>query len=161
MIALGVTGLVNGDFALSWQRIPLHDLPDRTFLAYACALIEVATGVGLLLKPALVLSCRVLAVYLLLWLALLKLPVALMHPELEKVWAGFGEIAIIAAGGWCLFAANAGAWEQQHLKPVVGVSGIRAARVLLIVALPMIGLDVLVHAYTLPPWLRWLPAQTD
>jgi uncharacterized membrane protein YphA (DoxX/SURF4 family) len=161
LIALGVTGLVNGDFALSWQRIPLHDLPGRTVIAYACALIELATGIGLLLRPTLVLSCRVLAVYLLLWLVLLKLPVVLKHPEIQESWAGFGEIAIIAAAGWCLFASNAGAWEQQHLKPVVGASGIRAARVLLIVALPMIGLDVLVHAYTLPPWLRWLPVQRD
>jgi hypothetical protein len=161
MIALGVTGLVNGGLALSWQQIPLHHPPGLTFIAYTCALIELATGLGLLWRPTLLLSCRVLAVYLLLWLVLLKLPVLLRAPQLEESWADFGEIAIIAAGGWCLFASHAGAWEQQHLKSVVGASGIRAARVLLILALPMIGLDVLVHAYTLPPWLRWLPFQRD
>ena len=160
MIGLGVTGLVNGDFALSWQHIPLHDLPGRTFIAYLCALIELATGIGMLLRPTRVISCRILFVYLMLWLALLKLPVLLTAPLVQESWANFGEIAIIVAGGWCLFASNPGAWEQQHLKLVVGAGGIRTARFLLIVSLPMIGLDVLVHTYTLPLWLRWLPFQT-
>jgi hypothetical protein len=160
MIALGVTGLVNGDLALSWQQIPFHHLPGRTFIAYACALIELATGLGLLLKPTLVFSCRMLAVYLMLWLVLLKVPGVLRAPLVQDPWADFGEIAIIAAGGWTLFASHAGAWETRRLGPVVGASGVRAARFLLIAALPMIGLDVLVHAYTLPAWLRWLPWQS-
>jgi uncharacterized membrane protein YphA (DoxX/SURF4 family) len=161
MIGLGVTGLVNGDFALVWQKIPLNHLPGRTFIAYVCALIELATGIGLLLGRTRVISCRILFVYLILWLVLLKLPVVLMAPQVQESWAGFGEIAIIVAGGWCFFASNSGAWEKKHLKLLVGASGIRAARILLIVSLPMIGLDVLVHTYTLPPWLRWLPLQAD
>jgi uncharacterized membrane protein YphA (DoxX/SURF4 family) len=161
MIGLGVTGLVNGDFALAWQQIPLEHLPSRTFIAYVCAMVELATGIGLLLGPARIHSSRILFMYLLLWLVLLKLPVLLTAPQVQESWAGFGEIGIIAAGGWCLFASSPGAWEKQHLKYIVGAGGIRAARFLLIVCLPMIGLDVLVHTYTLPPWMRWLPLQTD
>jgi uncharacterized membrane protein len=160
MIGLGVAGLVNGDFALVWQQIPLDHLPGRTFIAYVCALIELATGIGLLLGPTRVLSSRILFAYLILWLVLLKLPVVLTAPLVQDSWANFGEIAIIVAGGWCLFASSPGAWEKRHLNFLVGARGIRAARFLLIVALPMIGLDVLVHTYTLPAWLRWVPLQT-
>lgn len=45
MVALGITGLVNGDFALVWQRVPAH-APGRTVIAYICAVIELAFGVG-------------------------------------------------------------------------------------------------------------------
>ncbi len=161
MIGLGVTGLVNGDFALVWQQIPLDHLPGRTFIAYLSALIELVTGMGLLLASTRVLSCRVLFVYLLLWLVLLKLPVLLTAPQIQESWADFGEIAIIVAGGLCLFASTPGEWEKQHLNFLVGARGIRAARFLLIVSLPMIGLDVLVHSYTLPAWLRWVPLQKE
>ena len=60
MIALGITGLFNGDFALAWQYIPLHHLPGRTAIAYTCAIIELALGLALLFKPALTLTCRIL-----------------------------------------------------------------------------------------------------
>lgn len=161
MIGLGVTGLVNGDFALSWQQVPFEHLPGRSFIAYLCALIELAAGIGLLLGRTRVLSGRVLFVFLMLWLLLLKLPIVLTAPLVEESWADFGEIAIIAAGGWCLFASRPGAWAERHSNFMVGVRGIRAARFLLIVSLPMIGLDVLVHSYTLPAWLRWAPLQNE
>ena len=161
MVSLGVAGLVNGDFALVWQQIPLDHLPGRTFIAYICALIELVTGIGVLLASTRVLSCRVLFVYLLLWLVLLKLPVVLTVPQLQESWANFGEIAIIVAGGWCLFASSSGDWEKQHLSFLVGARGVPAARFLLIVSLPMIGLDVLVHSYTLPAWLRWVPLEKE
>ncbi|HEX5953418.1 MAG TPA: hypothetical protein VFY94_09610 [Rhodanobacteraceae bacterium] len=45
MTALGITGFVNGDFALVWQNVPAH-LPGRTVLAYVCAVIEVVARIG-------------------------------------------------------------------------------------------------------------------
>jgi uncharacterized membrane protein len=161
MIALGVAGLVNGDFALVWQQIPIEHLPGRAIAAYVCALIELVTGIGLVLNATRVLSGRILFVYLTLWLVLLKLSGLLTAPLVQESWANFGEIGIIAAGGWCLFAAHPGPWDEPRLKWLVGVHGIRAARFLLIISLPMIGLDVLVHSYTLPAWLRGVPLQTE
>jgi uncharacterized membrane protein YphA (DoxX/SURF4 family) len=162
MIALGVAGFVNGDFALSWQQLPFGPWPGQTSVAYLCALIEFGTGVGLLFDVTRAVSSRVLFVFLMLWLLLLKLPAVLTAPRVEESWADFGEIGIIAAGGWCLFASRPGGGAQRRLSGLQGSRGIRAARFLLIVSLPMIGLDVLVHAYTLPAWLRsWVPGQRE
>lgn len=162
MIALGITGLVNGDFALAWQNVALHHLPGRTVIAYACAVIELATGVGLLLKRTLVPACRVLFPYMVLWVVLLEVPVVVHSPQDAGAWGSFGEIAIMTAGAWCLFATHAGTWEARHLGFAVGSSGIRAARWLLVVALPMIGAEVIVDAvnsgnHIMQPWLQWLP----
>jgi hypothetical protein len=79
-------------------------------------------------------------------------------------WEAFGELAATSAGGWCLLAAHAGAWVQRHLKFAVGESGIRSARLLLIAALPMIGLSHFVYhdltASLVPKWMSFPIAWT-
>ena len=140
MIGLGVIGLIYGNSASIWEPIP-KTLPGRAAIIYACAVIELGSGIGLLLRPSLIIACRVLLPFLLLWTALLKLPDLILAPKVMLSWEAFGEMAAISAGGWCLFAAHAGAWERRHLRFAVGESGIRAARLLLIAALPMIGLS--------------------
>jgi uncharacterized membrane protein len=156
MIGLGVISLIYGNSAVIWQPIP-KALPGRATLIYLCAFIELGTGIGLLLRASVMLACRVLLPFLLLWLVLLKLPGLLRAPQVMVSWESFGEIAATLAGGWCLFASHAGAWEQRHLKFGVGESGIRIARVLLIAALPMFGLSHFVyHALTaslVPKWM--------
>lgn len=159
MIALGITGLVNGDFALVWQQVPPH-LPGRTVIAYACAVIELVTGIGLLPKRTLGPACRILFPYLLLWLVLLEIPTVMHAPRDVGAWGSFGEIAIMTVGAWCLFATHTGPGENQGLT--AGPSGIRVARWLLVVALPMIGVEVIVDAvhfgdHVMQPWLQWLP----
>ena len=163
MIGLGITGLVNGDLALVWQQIPIAHFPGHTFIAYVCGLIELAAGIGLLIEPLVTLSCRVLLPYMLLWVVLLKVPVLVTAPKDIDSWGGLGEISIIAAGSWCLFAAHAGEWERKHFGFAVGQNGLRAARWLLVIALPLIGLVVLVQGatYHLPAWLAWLPRSVD
>jgi hypothetical protein len=159
MIALGITGLVNGEFARGFQIVPIHHFPGLPVFAYATAIIEVLIGVGLFLRPTLTMSCRALFIFMLLWLVLLELPWIARAPLVQEPWASASEIGIITAGAWCLFAAHAGAWEREHLGFMVGDRGIRAARALLVLSLPMIGLDVLVHTYgfSYEPWLAWLP----
>ncbi|MEW9572966.1 hypothetical protein ABQJ54_14510 [Rhodanobacter sp. Si-c] len=163
MIALGVTGLVNGDLALAWQQIPVHYLPARTTIAYACALIELALGIGLLLKRTLPSTCRVLFPYMALWLVLLEVPGVALAPQDVGNWGSFGEIAIITAGAWCLFAGHSGIGGTRRLGFAAGPGGIRAARWLLVVALPMIGVEVIVDAVNagnrvMQPWLQWWPS---
>lgn len=161
MIALGITGLVNGDFALVWQNVPTH-LPDRTVLAYICAVIELATGVGLLFERIATLASRILFPYFLLWVVLLEVPDVVRSPLDAGAWGGVGEIGTMLAGAWCLFAADAGRWGTRHPGFVVGPSGIRAARWLLVLTLPMLGAEVIVDAvkagdHVMQPWLQVLP----
>ncbi len=157
MIGLGIIGLIYGNSAEIWEAIP-STVPGRPAIIDLCAGIEVATGIGLLTRSFLILACRVLLPFLLLWTALLKLPAITQAPLVEVSWESFGEMAAISAGGWCLFASHAGAWERRRLKFAVGDGGIRAARLLLIAALPMIGLSHFVyHDFTTSFVPKWLP----
>lgn len=161
MIALGVTGLVNGDFALVWQHVPAH-LPGRAPLAYLCALIELGVGCGLLVNRTAPLASRVLFPYMLLWMVLLVVPMVIAAPLDAGAWGSFGEIGAIAAGAWCLFATHSRAGETTRLRFATGPAGIRAARWLLIVALACLGQEVIVDAvhagvHIMQPWLQWLP----
>ena len=158
MIAMGVLGLIYGDASMLWEPIP-KSLPGRPAAIYLCAAIQLAVGIGLLLSPFVVLACRVLLLFLLLWLVLLKLPALLLAPQVMVSWESFGEIAAMSAGGWCLFAAHAGAWERKHLRFAVGDRGIRVARLLLVAALPMFGLSHFVYheltASLVPKWVHF------
>ncbi|MGH8147408.1 MAG: hypothetical protein ACREPY_13885 [Rhodanobacteraceae bacterium] len=161
LIALGVTGLANGDFALVWQSVPAH-LPGRGVIAYVCAIIELALGIGLLWTPATTLACRVLFPYMVLWLVLLEVPGVIKSPLDAGAWGSIGEIGAMTAGAWCLFADRAGAWELSHLGFAVGPAGIRAARWLLVIALAGLAAEVIVDAMkfgdgVMQPWLKWLP----
>jgi hypothetical protein len=47
LIALGAIALVKGDFVQTWQPVPKF-VPARTVVAYLCALVLLAAGLGLL-----------------------------------------------------------------------------------------------------------------
>jgi hypothetical protein len=113
MIGLGILALVYGDFALVWQPVAPW-IPGRTVLAYASGLIMLFGGVGLLSRATAAWSARILFPYLIVWL-LLKVPALVVAPQMEAVWLGFGELAVLLAGGWILFARLAGLREGSPL----------------------------------------------
>jgi len=156
LIGLGILSLLYGRTSEVWEAIP-KSLPGRALITYLCGAITLAAGAGLLLRASSVLACRVLLPFLLSWLVLLKLPPLLRAPEIMVGWESFAETAALSAGAWCLFASHAGAWERAHLGFAVGKSGIRLARLLLIAALPMIGLSHFAYhdmtASLVPKWL--------
>lgn len=156
LFGLGILGLVYGNSSETWEGVP-RGLPGRPLLIYLCSLVALATGAGLLRRASARLACRVLLPFLLLWLLLLKLPPLLSAPRVAVRWESFAETATLSAGAWCLFAARAGAWEQRHLGLAVGASGSRVARLLLIAALPMIGVSHFAYpdltASLVPKWL--------
>ena len=47
MIALGILGLIKGDFTAVWQPVP-KGVPAREVLVYLCALVSLASGIGML-----------------------------------------------------------------------------------------------------------------
>lgn len=158
MIALGITGLVNGDFALVWQHVPAG-VPGRTVIAYVCAVIEIVLGIGLLLPRTPAVTSRVLFPYMVLWLVLLEIQNVIHSPLDAGAWGSVGEIAIITAGAWYLFATRAGTRQSGFATTTTEVRG---ARWLLVVALPMIGVEVIVDAVKagdkiMQPWLQVLP----
>ncbi len=102
LILLGVVGCCFGDFAMGWQPVAPW-LPLRTPLAYATDLLEIAIGISLFLPAARAWAVRILLPGMALW-CLLKVPALVVAPQIEGVWLGFGEIAVLAAGGFVLFA---------------------------------------------------------
>jgi uncharacterized membrane protein len=153
MIALGILGLIYGDFAIQWQRIPIATLPGRTALAYLSAVIELLAGIGLLVAGTRHIAAGVLVIFVLLWAVLLKLPAVVVVPQMEATWLGLGEITVILAGSWVLFAASA--QQNPRLSGLVGDRGIRYARWLFALSLPTIGLS---HFIYLPQTLELVPA---
>src|SRR3984893_7091879 len=149
--------LVYGDFALVWQPVAPW-IPGRTVLAYGSGLIMLLGGVGLLLRATAAWSARILFPYLIVWL-LLKVPALLVAPQMEAVWLGFGELAVLLAGGWVLFAKLAGLREGSPLTFVTGENSIRLARTLFAVSLLPIGLSHIVYvketAELVPAWLPY------
>jgi uncharacterized membrane protein len=157
MVALGVLGLVKGDFTQVWQPVP-KGLPAREALAYLCAFISLACGIGLLWQRAAASAARVLLGYLLLWTLLFKARFIFLAPTEEATYQSCGENAVLVAGAWVLYAWFATEWDRQHLGFATGDRGVRIARVLYGLAMIAFGLSHFAYVdLTAPLVPGWLP----
>lgn len=157
MIALGLRGLYYGDSASVWQPIPA-ELPLRSLLVHACAAIELAAGVGLLMKRTALVAAGALFALTLLWWASLKLPPAFARPLSPFSWLGVGEIGVIVAGAWTVFAMRSEDGERKAMPWLTGAGGVRGARLLCALCLPMIGLSHFVYAKETAGFVpAWIP----
>jgi uncharacterized membrane protein YphA (DoxX/SURF4 family) len=151
MIGLGVLGLVVGDFALVWQPVAAW-FPARTALAYGAAILMLVCGAGLFFRATIKWSVRVLFAYSIIW-AFLKVPALVVGWRIEGVWLGFGELAVLMAGAWTLFARLGDAGETW----AAGQRGVRWARIWFALWVIPIGLSHLVYpeitATYVPAWL--------
>ncbi len=87
MIALGILGLIKGDFSPVWEPVP-KGVPAREVLVYFCAFISLASGIGLLWQRTAAPAARVLLACLLLWLLLFRVPYIFLAPTVEVSWSG-------------------------------------------------------------------------
>ena len=156
LIALGIAGLIKSDFAPLWQPIP----KSVSMLAYLCAFISLACGIGLLWQRAAATASRLLLAYLLLWLLLLRVPGIFLSPTVDFWWSAC-QVAVMAAGAWVVYLRFAADWDRQHFSFVAGDNGLRIARVLYGLALIPFGLAHFLYlkntADLVPHWLPWHP----
>lgn len=154
LLAIGIVGLIKGDFTPVWDPMPRNSHA----LAYLCSFVSLATGIGLLLRRTATVAARVLFASLLLWLLVLRVPNIILSPTFGVFWPGF-ETAEMLAGAWVLYTWLAADWDRQRADFFVGKKGLRIARVLYGAALVFFGFA---HFYDLadtvslvPSWMPW------
>jgi len=154
LVGLGLLTFVYGDFTLQWQPVPAW-VPDRRVLAYLSGAILFACGGGLLVARTSAIAARVFFFYALLWVLLLKVPKVAAAPLIEGNWLGLGEICVVLASGWALFASLNDEPNAPAPRFATGVNGLRIARYLFAVALLPVGLSHFVYA---PQTIAFVPA---
>ena len=156
LIALGIMGLIKGDFTPIWQPVP-QGVPAREALVYLCAFISLASGIALLWRRAAGFAARVLLAYLLLWLLAFRVPGILHAPTAQDSWSACGETAVMVAGAWVLYAGFAAEWDRRRLKWATGPMGLRIAGVIYGLALMPFGVAHFAYvketAALVPDWL--------
>jgi uncharacterized membrane protein len=158
MIALGILGLIQGDFAPVWQPVP-KEFPAREALAYLCTFISLAVGAGLLWHRTTALAARVLVVYMLLWLLAFKARFIVTAPTVPVSYETVAETAVMLAGAWVLYAWFGNEWDRRRIALAIGAAGLRIARVIYSLALIAFGIAhfayVELTASLVPGWLPW------
>jgi uncharacterized membrane protein len=156
IIAVGILGLIKGDFTAVWQ--PVYKVPASQVLAYLCALICVACGVGLLSQRTAAFAARLFLVYLLLYLLVFRVPGLIHGLPVDEYWS-LSQTLVLLAAAWVLYAWFAGDWDWQRFGFAIGDKGLRIARALYGVAIIPFGIahfQYLEHTASMVP--GWLPA---
>ena len=156
MIAVGLLGLISGDFAPLWQPVS-KSLPAREVLAYVSAFISLACGIGLFLPRIAAVAARVLVVFLLLWLLAFKARFIVADPTAAVSYETCAETAVLLAGAWVLYAWFGNDWDKQRLAFATGDQGLRIARVIYGVSMVVFGIAHFAYAKLtaslVPGWL--------
>ena len=155
LIALGALSGIYRDFAYTWQPVPAFH-PGREVLAIACGLFMIGAGVALFFRATVSVAVRAVFAFLLAWMCL-PIPYLIAMPQREGRWLGSGEIAMLLAGGWVLFAHLSGLDKTGFFSHITGAKGVRIARIVFGLAVLPVGLSHIFYtkitASLVPPWL--------
>lgn len=158
LIAIGVIGLFKSEYAAIWNGVP-KGFPAREMLPYICALMALASGLGLLWQRSAAPAARLLLAWLLLWTLLFKGRYIVLQPLVEGTYQSLGENLVLIAGAWVMYVWCATEGDRQRFGFATGDRGIFIARVLY--ALAMFGFGFSHYAYLeltaplVPDWLPW------
>ena len=156
LAAIGALGLTKGGYGPIWDGVP-RGFPAREALGYLCALVALASGLGLFWRRTAAAATRLLLAYLIVWLLLVKGRFIVLQPATEVSYENAGETAVLVAAAWVLYAGLAGAWDQRRFAFVTGGKGLRLARVIFGLALIAFGLSHYAYpsdtASLVPAWL--------
>jgi uncharacterized membrane protein len=121
----------------------------------------IATSIALLFRPTAPIASRAMFVYLLAWMSL-KLPAIFVAPQIEGVWLGLGELGMLFAGGWVLFAQLSELDGIAFFSRLSGQRGIRIAQIIFGLAVIPVGVAHIVYlsitTSLVPSWLPFRPA---
>jgi uncharacterized membrane protein len=157
LIVLGIMGFVSGDFAPIWDSVP-KATPGREALVYLCNFVCLACGLGIIIRRSATLAARVLLIYMLLWLTLVKGRFIVFAPLVEGSYQTSGETAVIAAAAWVIYTWLADDWDKKRLSFASGTRGVRFAQVLYGLALIAFGLSHFAYLELTAPLVpKWLP----
>jgi uncharacterized membrane protein YphA (DoxX/SURF4 family) len=153
-IAIGLVGLVWGDFLAVWQPV-LKSLPGRAPLAYAVAAEFLLAGASLQLKRSARAAALTLTALYGLGVILLHLPLIIAHPGVFAMWSGTAEQLALVAGGLMAYAfcLSAPSRDARHSAEAGRLATI--ARILFGVCLIAFALA---HLFYLKPTADFVPA---
>ncbi len=158
MIVIGMLGLIEGKITPVWAPVP-KAMPGHEVLAYLCAVISLACGVGLLWQRTAGPAARVLLAYVLVWWLAFRVPDLFLAPGVEGSWSGCAETAVTLAGAWVLYAWFATDWDRQRVGFAIDNRGVAVGRVLYGLAMFPFGVAQFVYlketAALVPGWLPW------
>ncbi len=151
-------GLSKGAFVPVWKPVPTW-VPAREPLAYLCAFISLACGIGLLWQRTAAVGARVLFVSLMVWLLVLRVPNFFFETPLVLVAWTFGSTGVMVAAAWVLYVWFATDRDRQRFGRFADDRGVRIARVLYGLSLVPFGLAHFMYldatTVLIPGWLPW------
>ncbi|MEP6849986.1 MAG: DoxX family protein [Acidobacteriota bacterium] len=154
LIGLGILGLIHSDFARGLEPVP-ESMPARLALAYLSDVVYLACGAGLLWRRTVLFAARVLFVFFLLWLVLLRVPWMFVSFQIGTWWPA-GSAAVMAGTAWILYS-SLGNDQDGRFGFVTGDKGVLIARILFGLGLVPLGLAHFLYleatAPLVPAWL--------
>jgi uncharacterized membrane protein YphA (DoxX/SURF4 family) len=150
-VALGLVGLVWGDYAVVWQPVP-DGVPGQTTLGYAVAVPFLLAGLAMHWQRVAYLGALVLTVLYGLGATFLDIPRVIAHPSVFVGWEGAAELMALVAGGLVAYAHCA------QLEPATAERLSKIGRFIFAACLIVFGLAHFFYlAYTAKLVPAWLP----